>query len=302
MVGAVSHFKSLTMADFTGTVTVFNSAGQFQTQAATDLVRPSNWNSAHEGFVTLSGNTSNLSTASGLTNLVLAGGNNITLSMATAASAATVTISQQDPILSRYTDWGVPGAISSSAIAASASIRVFGLDAPISFTRADFPIVLSISSTANASTFGWAITSCFVIYTNNASTLSPVVGAIGTTTYTYASNTSNFSQINSGRLASFPISTLLTPGEYFIGIEVITATTTSSGTISFSVLFRSDYTAAPLIDFGSNSTQSGTTNAYFNGVFSGTISATNQTIAQSNVSVTGANQARGNFPIIFRAL
>lgn len=89
---AVSHVKSLAAADFTGTVTVFNSQGSTTTAAATDLVRPSNWNEAHNQFSTLSGNTANSSALSG-TNIVLQGGNNITLSGVSAAGAATIVIS-----------------------------------------------------------------------------------------------------------------------------------------------------------------------------------------------------------------
>lgn len=68
---AVSHVKSVTIPDFTGTVTAFNSQGSTVTVAASDLARPSDWNSAHNQFWTLTGNTTNGSTASG-TNIVLA--------------------------------------------------------------------------------------------------------------------------------------------------------------------------------------------------------------------------------------
>jgi hypothetical protein len=43
----VQHVKSDTVADFTGTVTVNNSSGGTATVLATNLVRPSDWNSAH---------------------------------------------------------------------------------------------------------------------------------------------------------------------------------------------------------------------------------------------------------------
>lgn len=89
---AVSHVKSNTIGDFTGTVTVFNSAGSTVTANATDIVRPSDWNSGHNQFVTLSGNTNNSSNLSG-TNIVFQGGNNITLSGVTAAGAATIVFS-----------------------------------------------------------------------------------------------------------------------------------------------------------------------------------------------------------------
>lgn len=75
---AISHIKSNTIPNWTGTVTVGNSTGGTQTANATDLVRPADWNSVHNQFYTLIGNTNNAATASG-TNVVLSGGNNVTL-------------------------------------------------------------------------------------------------------------------------------------------------------------------------------------------------------------------------------
>jgi hypothetical protein len=85
---AVSHVKSNTIADWAGTVTVGNSTGGTQTVNATDLVRPGDWNSAHNQYYTLAGNTNNASTVSG-TNVILSGGNNVTL----IGSGATIGIS-----------------------------------------------------------------------------------------------------------------------------------------------------------------------------------------------------------------
>jgi hypothetical protein len=59
---------------------------------ATSVVRPSDWNSAHIQGQTISGNTAGASSFTG-TNFVLQGGNNVTLSAATAAGAATIIIS-----------------------------------------------------------------------------------------------------------------------------------------------------------------------------------------------------------------
>lgn len=59
---------------------------------ATSVVRPSDWNSAHIQAQTLSGNTAGVSSFSG-TNIVLQGGNNVTLSASTVAGAATIVIS-----------------------------------------------------------------------------------------------------------------------------------------------------------------------------------------------------------------
>lgn len=50
----ISHPKVLTVADFTGTVTVGNSSGGTTTQRATDMVRPTDWNSVHAATFSLS--------------------------------------------------------------------------------------------------------------------------------------------------------------------------------------------------------------------------------------------------------
>lgn len=85
---AVSHIFTSPAGDFTGTITGFNSNGSTLTIAATDLIRPSNWNSVHNQYYTLSGNTTNASTASG-TNVVLQAAGGITL----AGSTDTIVIS-----------------------------------------------------------------------------------------------------------------------------------------------------------------------------------------------------------------
>jgi hypothetical protein len=76
---AISHIKSNIIPDFTGTVTVFDQSTGTLTKAASDLVRPSDWNSVHNEYMTISGNTAGASTLSG-SNLVFQGGNNVTLS------------------------------------------------------------------------------------------------------------------------------------------------------------------------------------------------------------------------------
>lgn len=75
---SILHVKSDTLADFTGTVTLFNSVGSTITGNATDLVRPSDWNSAHSLAFGLGGNTSNASTFGG-TDVAFHGGRNVTL-------------------------------------------------------------------------------------------------------------------------------------------------------------------------------------------------------------------------------
>lgn len=88
---AVSHIFSNPVADATGTLTIWNGATT-ATVAASVVVRPSDWNSAHNQFITLAGNTAGVSTVSG-SNIVLEGGANATVSGIQGANVATVRFS-----------------------------------------------------------------------------------------------------------------------------------------------------------------------------------------------------------------
>lgn len=86
----VTHVFSSPVADATGTLTVW--AGSTTASAiATDMVRPTNWNSAHGLIQDIGGNTLGVSSVSG-SNIVLAGGANITLSGVQGANVGSVTI------------------------------------------------------------------------------------------------------------------------------------------------------------------------------------------------------------------
>lgn len=84
----IGHVKSLTQTDATGTITNWfgSTTG---TIAATDVVRPSDWGSAHLWSQTLAGNTAGSSSVSG-TNIIFAGGSNITISASQGVNVATL--------------------------------------------------------------------------------------------------------------------------------------------------------------------------------------------------------------------
>lgn len=88
---AVSHAFTNNVPDATGTLSVWFGATT-ATVAASDIVKPSDWNSAHVQVMTLGGNTAGVSTVSG-TNIVFGGSNNVTLSGIQGANAATINFS-----------------------------------------------------------------------------------------------------------------------------------------------------------------------------------------------------------------
>lgn len=122
---AVSHVKTSPIADMTGTVTVFNSAGITTTAAATDLVRPSDYNSAHNQYMTLAGNTAGVSTLSG-TNIVLQGGNNVVLS----GNAQTIIFSASNAAI------GLNSAITQNGVSMTANSSGLSLNFPAFLTTA----------------------------------------------------------------------------------------------------------------------------------------------------------------------
>lgn len=84
----VGHVKSNVVPDFTGTVTGYNSQGSTTTYAATDLVRPSDWNSVHSFNQSLSGQVLGGATTASGTDLVFGFTNGMQASFSTVASAA----------------------------------------------------------------------------------------------------------------------------------------------------------------------------------------------------------------------
>jgi len=148
------------------------------------------------------------------------------------------------------------------------------------------------------------ISSGLVLYSRNGSTLSPIAGAFGSTTYTWASNSSNYSSLTGGKNISFPIGTSLSAGEYWVGFQLSTNNNSSIGTAT-TQLSNTIYLPYGVIDvvdqygdFGN--TYGASQNLSTMGVFSNSITATNQTLAMAALTATGTALQGANFPVIFR--
>jgi hypothetical protein len=283
-----------TVAGQSGTLTI--SAPNFATAAA-----------AMGAGVSTGGNTlGNTGTVTG--QLVLVGGNNITLSGSTNAGSITVTISQREATLSRIyagPNWQAMGAGASSQITmGSASIQYIPVNNYVSFSRVDIPLTISLGTAANNSTAYLVYSALGVIYSNNASTLSPIAGGSVSQTLSWQSN-AGAGSISGGKMFSFPIATLLTPGEYWLGFYISTSSGFTSGggattalNVTMSALFQAPFVNNGYNDFNSNSAI--TTNEMMVGLWTTQQSATNATIAMSQMSVTGSNFQRANTPVLLR--
>jgi hypothetical protein len=225
---AVSHIKSNTVADFTGTITGYNSQGSTVTIAATNLVRPSDWNSAHNQFYTLAGNTLNASTASG-TNVVFAGSGGISLGGSTGtiviSGPAPVTYSGFNPFPDREFIMGQPG---------QGTLQIDPEVFPnVQFDRVVIPIYNTNSSNSSGS---HTLSFWMGLYTKNASTLSLYASGSGTTAITHSGTAGSYSFYSGLRLFTFGMTTTVTEGEYWVAFLSRTTSGGANGSYSNAVL------------------------------------------------------------------
>ena len=219
---AVSHVYSNTNADATGTLTIWNGATT-STVAASNLVKPSDWNSAHNQFVTASGNTAGQSTFSG-TNVVYAGSNNITLS---GANATLINIIAP-PAVSAWLPYDnavhVVAAQSNASVIFSPKVLLW----PASWDRMVMPFNFS---QATNSTLTVSNSIYWGVYTCNGDTLSSLYTTSGSFSINGSGTASSAS--NSGlRIVSFGDTTGLPVGNYVIGFMWRSSTSGTNASLS----------------------------------------------------------------------
>lgn len=260
---AIVHPKSVTIGDFTGTVTVFGSTGGTETIAATNLVRPSDWNSGHNQLYTLSGNTTNASTASG-TNVVYEARGDVTLGGSTGTLVFAAGIGQNNE---QWIGTGVrPFAAQTSGSLGQNSLYFTPviLERAMSAVCLKLPALVTNSSSAVSSgqkgaTFQVGLYSrvnaavgdtgytqltrvystsytMAASYSSNVSSAHSAISAIGNSTsynsYSSSSAGANVSSVLHGpRELIFPISSLFAPGEYWMAVAHSTSAAGTAGAV-----------------------------------------------------------------------
>lgn len=224
---AFSHVKSDAIADFTGTVTGFNSQGSTTTIVATNLVRPSDWNSAHNFFQTISGNTAGTSTASG-TNLIIGGLNGIEVSHSTAAGAATLWIQKQ------VQDGFYPAAVFEEPVVGQHGQATWHFQPmrrlePFKFDRLVIPIFFSNASNSSGS---GTLSFWFGLYSQSGSTLSMLHSISSTQAVTMSGTAGSFSLFGGSRDLTIPWTSTIDEGGYWAGIASRSTTGGANMTIS----------------------------------------------------------------------
>lgn len=240
---SVVHVKSDTIGDFTGTVTQFNSQGSTTTVAATDLVRPADWNSAHNFFQTITGQTAGTSTASG-TNLAFGGTGGIQVSHSTAAGAATLWIG---PIReSGYNPY--PDAV---WVAGAQGQGTLQFDPEIWPEFQCDRILVPINNTNSSNSSGsHTVSLWFGVYTRNNSSLSLLTSTSTSLAVTHSGTAGSYSLYSGMRLVTIPFTTTFTSGDYWLG--QVSRTTSGGANGSYS-LFQASAIASNFLGFWSSS-------------------------------------------------
>lgn len=230
---SIKHAFSNTVADAAGTITVWNGATTASV-AATDVVRPGDWNSGHNQFHTLSGNTNNASTASG-TNVVLQGLGQVTL----VGSTDTIGIS----VAPLFTHSGFDPYSNGVGVVTAfqgASLQINPVTLPnVQFDRV---VVYPYNSNSSNSSGSHTISFWAGIYSRNASSLSLIQSVSRSHGVTQSGTAGSYSLFSGMRLMTMGLTTTLTEGQYWLGFISRTSTAGANGT--WQVLHRSDVTLA----------------------------------------------------------
>jgi hypothetical protein len=220
---AVSHVKSDTIADFTGTFTGFNSEGSTTTIAATDVIRPSDWNSVHNQFYTLTGNTTGNSTASG-TGVLYAGSGGIVLG----GSTGTVVFSKM--VHNGYAPFNA-GDESVVGQQGNATIHLYPLQLGINVQFDRFANPIQFTGATN-STGTYTISLAYLFYTRSNETRIDLFTSWSGTTQLTHSGTASSASIVGPRLWTFGATGTLSEGDYIVGVWSRTSSGGANATIS----------------------------------------------------------------------
>jgi hypothetical protein len=279
---AVSHIKSDTIADFTGTITGFNSQGSTTTIAATDLVRPSDWNSAHNQFYSLVGNTIGNSTASG-SNVIFAASGGISIG----GSTGTVVVSA--PSYRYFNPYAGHEFVAGQQ--GQATLHLAPVTVPtMMMDRYVIPVLFSGATNSTGSLTGsfW-----LGLYTRTSNSLSLFASQSASTAITY-SGTAN-STLNSGpRIISFAWTTTVPGDAYWIGF--VSRTTTGGANATLSHFLASQPNSNWSGYLGSVTTASVQVQLGL-GQYSATTSGMPGSVAFSQISGTASNAQRN--PLVY---
>ena len=190
---------------------------------------------------------------------------------------------------------------------ATISVQYVPVDWPVTASRVDALLSWSGASSATTNTCAIALSAYAAIYTRNAATLSSLSSGSTQTTYSYASNSAGHTELIGAaiRPMSVPMNVSMTPGEYYVAFNFITATssiglsTTNLGQTLSIIGGNQLMTGVPYAEFG-NATA--TSNNLLNGMglYSAASTGIPASIGIANINATGANLSQANIALVFR--
>jgi hypothetical protein len=184
----------------------------------------------------------------------------------------------------------------------SLSIQYFPIGEPLTASRMDVMMSVSLGTSANASTAGMVISQWVGIYSKNAATLMSMTTASNQQTISWNSNSGSYSSLTGMRLFSMPININATPGDYYVAYEMSTAfssfsaganTTSLGGTFSIYGGNQIATAAGAAFDWGLSATS---TNQWGGmGVYSAAVNSNLGNLSLSAIGQTGSNVSKANY-------
>lgn len=224
------HAKSNTVADYTGTVTGYNSQGSTTTYAATDMVRPVDWNSTHVFNQSLVGNIIAGPTTTSGTDLIYGFTNGVRASFETAASSPNKVTLWFDGG-SVFKGWNNAVQLISTSSMTAHSTRWFAQPLQvlndISFDFVRFPVTFSTSGTDTAATTINTSLTASQAYSYRVALYSRGTGASSQSLMSLSTASMTFSNLRT-LTANTTGSQYTISNQYFFGISNTTSSYTTS--------------------------------------------------------------------------
>jgi hypothetical protein len=234
----------------------------------------------------------------------MVGSNAITLS----TNGSTISVVGQ-PYLTRYiVPYDNALTVVSAPGNASASFQYVPVMGAVTGSRIDALASWSaMGSSATTNTAAIAISAYAAIYTRNVSTLSSLSSGSTQTTYSYASNTAGHTEFLTAamRPISCPVNFNMLPGEYIVGFNIVTATSSiGASTTSFGLTLsmmggNQLQTAANYAEIGSQTATSSNLVAGM-GVYASATTGMPAAASLSAIAQTGSSLSQANIALVFR--
>jgi hypothetical protein len=194
---------------------------------------------------------------------------------------------------------------------ATMSVQYLDAQLPVTATRLDALVSWSAgASSATTNTCAWAMSQYAIIYTRNGSTLSSLSSGSTQTTYTVASNTAGQTAMLQGaiRPVSVPINVNMVEGEYYVGFNIITATSSiglSTTNLGLSLSMMGATVQSSMAMVGDITQATNTSVGWVSGMGIWSAGTTGVLNAAGGASLSGINQTgtaiqRANIALMFR--